>query len=185
MKMTRTTLMMFAMLTMLLLPKALSSQTTTGAVLGRITSSDGTAMKGVRVVALETSYPRMNIASQAETDSEGRFVLDEIDPGDYFVIADPFDRPSFYPGVGNRDDAKRVTIAAGAILRDLNFKFVPASGVINSSRAPAQGVTKLSGVIHDIVGSPEPRPAGPSESLQAKQNAGRARTLTAHSSFPI
>lgn len=139
----------------LLLPANLFSQTA-GAASGRIISLDGTPVSEVRVIALETSYPRSNIASQTQTDSDGRFRLDTLDAGEYFIVADPFKRPSFYPGVANRDDAKRVTVTAGEVLKNLDFRFVVGSGVIQTLRASSPGVSMFSGILHDVLGKPQP-----------------------------
>jgi hypothetical protein len=140
----------------LLFTPLLSAQSLPGTAMGRITSIEGEPLSGVRVIALDTSYPRTNIASQTETDNEGRFRLGAIPPGEYFIVADPFRRPSYYPGSGNRDASTRVTLSAGETVRNLDFKHVPASGVIQSVRTPIEGGPRFSGVIHDPLGDPLP-----------------------------
>jgi TonB family protein len=142
-------------LTLLLPTTSLGQTPTTGAASGRITGMDGAPISGIRVGALETSYPRLNIASQGETDKDGRFRL-VIAVGEYFIIADPFTRPSYYPGVASRDDAKRVAISPGENLPNLDFKFVAASGVVKTTRTPSSGLPKFSGVIRDVLGKPLP-----------------------------
>ena len=140
----------------LVFPSLLSAQGLPATAVGRITSIEGVPLSGIRVIALDTSYPRTNVASQAETDNEGRFRLEAIPSGEYFIVADPFRRPSYYPGSGNRDASTRVTFSAGETVRNLDFKHVPASGVIRSVRTPIEGAPRFSGVIHEPLGDPLP-----------------------------
>src|SRR5262245_45629986 len=109
-------------------------QANPGVLTGRLTSTDGQPVAGVRVVALDTSYPRMNIASQAETDRDGRYRLENVPAGEYFIIADQFNNPSYYPGTGNRDDSRPVTVTAGATINNLDFQFVRNSGILRIVR---------------------------------------------------
>src|SRR5215471_13304160 len=100
--------MKWTVLISVLFPTTLVAQSLTGTVTGRITSATGTPLADVRVIALETSYPRLNIGSQAQTDRNGSFTLSDIAEGEYFIVADPFQHPGYFPGVGNRDKAQRV-----------------------------------------------------------------------------
>src|SRR5688500_11401290 len=122
------------------------SQSSEGVLRGRLTSAQGDPVAGVRIVALDTTYPRMNMPSQTETDQDGRYRLESVPAGEYFIVADPFNYPGYYPGTGNRDDSKRVTVAAGATINDLDFKLLPNSGVLRVVRTPSQGEPRFSGV---------------------------------------
>jgi hypothetical protein len=92
---------------------------------GRLTTPQGDPLAGMRIIALSTAYPRLDISSQAETESNGRFRLENVPPGEYFIVADPFNYPSYFPGTGNRDDSRRVEVSAGAAISNLDFAFVP------------------------------------------------------------
>jgi TonB family protein len=131
----------------------IQSQSTPAILSGRLTTIQGDPMAGVRVAALETAYPRLNIPSQSETDSNGRFRLENVPPGEYFIVADPFTSPSYYPGTGNRDDSRRVTVAAGATVSNLDFTFVRTSGILRAVRTPSQGGPRFSGVLRDTNGA--------------------------------
>jgi TonB family protein len=121
-------------------------------VAGRLLSTEETPVEGVRVVALETTYPRLNIAGQAETDKDGHYRLQNLPPGDYFIVADPFKIPSYYPGTGNRDNSAPVSLAPGAILSGVDFKLIRNSGVLRVVRTRAPGQARLSGILRDTQG---------------------------------
>ena len=125
----------------------------TGVLAGRITSLQGDPIAGIRVAALETAYPRMNIVDQAETDRDGRYRLQNVPAGEYFIVADPFSSPGYFPGTGNRDESRRVTVAAGATNSNLDFAFVRNSGILRAVRTPSPGSVKFSGVFRDTKGA--------------------------------
>ena len=118
---------------------------------GRLLSTNGPPAAGVRVIALETAYPRLNIGSQAETDQDGRYRLESLGAGEYFIVADPFKIPSYYPGTGNRDDATRVSVTAGAAINGVDFAFVRSSGILRAERARSPD-TRFLGVLQDTDG---------------------------------
>jgi TonB family protein len=120
---------------------------------GRLTSLQGDPVAGVRVVALVTAYPRLDMPSQAETDNNGRFRLENVPPGEYFIVADPFNSPSYYPGTGNRDDSRPVAVTPGAAISGIDFTFVRNSGILRIVRTPSQGAPRFSGVLRDTKGN--------------------------------
>src|SRR5262245_54474091 len=124
-------------------------QANPGVLTGRLTSSEGQPVTGVRIIALDTSYPRMNIASQAETDRDGRYRLENVPAGEYFIVADQFNNPSYYPGTGNRDHSRPVSVTAGVSINGLDFKFVRNSGILRVARTPSTGAARFSGVLRD------------------------------------
>jgi TonB family protein len=137
----------------LLLWTAAQTTTTNSAVIsGRLLSTEDAPVTGVRVVALETAYPRLNIAGQSETDKDGRYRLENLSPGEYFIVADPFRIPSYYPGTGNRDNSATVSVTPGAVLNGVDFRFVRSSGILRAVRTGARGQTRLSGILLDTQG---------------------------------
>jgi hypothetical protein len=123
-----------------------------GIVTGRLLSTEGTPLTGLRVIALETSYPHLNIAGQAETDKDGRYRLESLPAGAYFIVADPFKIPSYYPGTGNRDDSTPVSVTAGAVINGIDFKFVRSSGILRAVRTRSSGETRFLGFLQDTQG---------------------------------
>src|SRR5262245_41214795 len=121
----------------------------TATVSGRLFSTDETPVMGVRIIALDTAYPRLNIASQAETDKDGRYRLENVPAGEYFIVADPFKIPSYYPGTGNRDDSIPVSVAAGAVITGVDFRFVRNSGILRVVRTRSPGETRFRGSLRD------------------------------------
>ena len=120
---------------------------------GRLTTPQGDPLAGMRIIALSTAYPRLDISSQAETESNGRFRLENVPPGEYFIVADPFKSPSYFPGTGNRDNSRRVEVTAGAAIGNLDFAFVRNSEILRIVRTTSQGAPLFSGVLRDTEGS--------------------------------
>ncbi len=106
-----------------------------GIVSGRVFSNDGTPAVGIRVAALLTTAPALNerpsatneaatngaLMSLAQTDAEGRFRLENISPGAYYLVAGPLDAPVYFPGVAGQASAKILTVTAGAVLDGQDF----------------------------------------------------------------
>src|SRR4029079_3649161 len=107
---------------------------------------------GVRIVAIETAYPRLDIASQAETDKNGLYRLENLPAGDYFIVADPLKIPSYFPGTGSRDESTPVSVKAGDVINGRDFRFVRNSGILGTTRTRSSGESRLSGVVRDTQG---------------------------------
>jgi hypothetical protein len=58
------------------------------------------------------------------TDSNGRFTLEMIEPGTYYVMAGRIDAPSYYPGVNALSSAKSILVTAGARVSGIDFRTV-------------------------------------------------------------
>jgi TonB family protein len=119
---------------------------------GRLLTTEGAPAAGVRVIALDTAYPRLNIVSQTETDRDGRYRLENVSAGEYFIVADPFKIPSYYPGTGNRDDSVPIAVTAGAVRYGVDFRSERISGILRVVRTPLPGETRFSGVLRDTQG---------------------------------
>jgi hypothetical protein len=109
-----------------------------GTITGRIVSLDGKPVAGLRVMALavEDSPPQSGsaILSIAQTDAAGNYRLEKVAPGRYYITAGLVDLPSYYPGVGNRTDARVVNITGGALVQGIDFTQVIPSAVKLSGR---------------------------------------------------
>jgi hypothetical protein len=121
-----------AVLMLLLLLQALApAQTRPGTISGRVLSVDSTPAVNIRVSAMEVTEANIAGGTPAlvgfsQTDSSGRYRIDNQPPGRYYILAGPLEFPSYYPGVADRAAATAVSVTAGAALDDLNFSLSPA-----------------------------------------------------------
>jgi carboxypeptidase family protein len=140
-----------------------ASPTPTG-IAGRVVDASGAPVKSVYVTALYPNAERVygfdmvNVQLRAETGDDGRYVLDSLRPGEYYVIAVPRNAPldsasrlnraghanTFHPNALRAADATRVRVVAGIATADITLapaKLSAITGVvIGSSGQPAGGV---------------------------------------------
>lgn len=102
----------------------------TGTISGRIVTREGKPARGVRVAALDARAgdPATNptailsVLSLGETDAEGRYRLEDVPAGSYFVSAGLFDAATFFPGVSEQTQARVVTLETGAHPAAIDFR---------------------------------------------------------------
>lgn len=97
-----------------------------GAVSGVLRSTEGKPAAGVRVSALALSEKAeialgSALASISETDENGRYRLEGVPPGQYYIVAGRVDKPTFYPGASNMTDGAVVRVTRGSALSDMDF----------------------------------------------------------------
>jgi hypothetical protein len=120
---------MHALLWILLL-----AQTQGGVIAGRIVSIDGSPAAQRRVVAqavlerADVALGASMLAGLAQTDNDGRFRLENIPPGRYYIVLDPLDIPSYYPGVTKPDRATIVTVSDASVIEGMDFKIPDFEG---------------------------------------------------------
>jgi len=113
-----------------------------GTVEGRLATADGKPVVGIRVAAaeLDGTIPTGLLASVSRTDDSGKFYLQNIPPGQYWIAAGSVDEPTYFPGTADSRSARRVTVADGSMIRDIDFVLVTS---VNAMSIPVP-VTKTS-----------------------------------------
>ena len=94
-----------------------------GTVSGVLKNAEGKPAAHVRVSARtqQDSPASVALASLAETDEDGRYVIENIPPGQYYIVAGSIDRPTYYPGTQEMAAAKLIQITAGARISGFDF----------------------------------------------------------------
>ncbi len=116
-----------------------SQRVETGVVSGQLRSPNGTPAVGVRVAAValpDADVQGGALVSLAETDKDGRYRLENILPGPYYIQAGLIDTPNFYPGVSTMSTAATVRVTAGATVSGMDFTMTRAAGVRVFGRVP-------------------------------------------------
>src|SRR6185436_20219159 len=118
----------------------------TGTVTGRLILADGSPAAGVRVstmAAPDSGRPATEVpalSNLTETDNSGRFRLENIKPGRYYIVAGLLDYPTYYPGTSVVGDARIVNVTAGSITSGIDFQAVRSStGFTVSGRVRREG----------------------------------------------
>jgi len=125
---------MFAfLLTLLMAQGILSLPGETGTVSGVVRTSAGTPAVGVRVSAMVPPDATTEVASAsslsalAQTDDEGRYRLEGIPVGRYYIIAGRVDLPTFYPGTSDMNMARVFSITPGGAVSGIDFVMMDSS----------------------------------------------------------
>jgi hypothetical protein len=156
-----------------------------GVVAGTLRGADGKPAARMRVAVMAMPEAGRGLrgagtlVSQAETDAAGRFQLEDVPPGRYYVVAGKLQTPIFYPGVRDIAAAKTIQVLAKATVRDIDFEV----GVLS---APSSGSTSSLPVVR-VTGRvvlKNNAPVPPNITLQAFPPAGGALAAARASSFP-
>ena len=104
-----------------------------GTVTGVLTTADSRPASGVRVAVMVQPDSPADVAgaaalvSIAESDESGRFRLENVPPGRYYITAGRVELPTFYPGTLELASGKIVTVATGETLSGVNFSIKDVS----------------------------------------------------------
>jgi hypothetical protein len=120
-----------------------------GIVTGRLLNANGTPAVGIRIAAVPV--PDNNDKSDAavlvgisQTDSDGRYRLENIPPGRYYVFAGLVDFPSYYPNATSLDRATAIVVDAGATTAGINFSMARPAGLTIAGRLAVPSTMKIS-----------------------------------------
>jgi hypothetical protein len=130
-----------------LIPVPSATQGRAGIIAGTIRNSDRTPAQKVRIAVLEPSSgtapaPAL-IVGVSESDDAGRYRLDRIPPGKYYVTAGRLNLPTYFPGTTDQAAARQVPVTADATSSDVDFIVAPESlcveGLLRTSRVRIPG----------------------------------------------
>ena len=143
------------------------AQFPTGTISGQIATREGRPAAGVRVSAMavpETGAPvggANALVGIGMTDEAGRYRLENVPPGRYYVVAGLVDSPTYYPGVPTTTGATSLNVLSGTPLTGINFTMAVPAGATVSGRLvrptgepmPATPAMRLG-----LLGGTSPRP---------------------------
>src|SRR5688572_22927978 len=139
-----------------------------GIVAGTLRGSDGKPAPRVRVGVM--AIPGLGrgvtgagtLVSQGQTDDSGRFQMDDVAPGHYYIVAGNLNAPTFYPGVPNIGAAKTIQVLAKATTRDVDFAVAVMATPANAG--PSLPVVRVTGRV--VLKNNPNAPMPPSVTLQ-------------------
>jgi len=97
-----------------------------GKVTGILRKGNGMPATGVRISAMPKPETREDVVgfalvAIAQTDEAGRFRLEDVPPGSYFIVAGRVDRPTYYPAGSDIEKGKLVDVGPGAEVSGIDF----------------------------------------------------------------
>jgi hypothetical protein len=98
--------------------------------------------------------------SSTLTDKEGRYRLNNLPPGRYYIMAGAFGEPTYYPGTAAMEMGTAINIASGSNTQNLDFKLLKLLGgkiggrVNASARDPQIKATLLGGKLEELLDTP-------------------------------
>jgi hypothetical protein len=114
----------------------MASAQSTGAITGLIRTETGAPAAGVRVAAMAASSAPggTTLYGIAQTGPDGRYTLEGIPAGRYYIVAGPVQSPIYHPGVDSSANATIVTVGSTLVP---NMDFTANSSRLTTPRPPA------------------------------------------------
>lgn len=140
-----------------------------GVVTGQLHALDGSPAIAVRVAAMPVptsnakpedgvqyfTYPPPE--ASALTDKEGRYRLNNLPPGRYYIMAGAFGEPTYYPGLAAMETATAINVTSGGSTPNLDFKLLKLLGgkiggrLSAGARDPQLKATLLGGKLEELL----------------------------------
>src|SRR5689334_4850433 len=97
-----------------------------GAITGVLKGEDGRPLPYVRVAAVSpretiSDTSSASMAGLAETDERGRFSIEGIPQGRYYIAAGRVDFPTYYPGTQEIEAATILSVMPGTTISGIDF----------------------------------------------------------------
>jgi len=110
-----------------------------GTVTGRLFSTKGIPEPNVRIAAVPAAEASNKTGTAALfgislTDSDGRYRLENLPPGRYYIFAGLIDLPSYYPSATTIDRATAIDVDAGIILSGIDFSMARPTSLTVAGR---------------------------------------------------
>ncbi len=110
-----------------------------GTITGRLSQRDGTPASAIRIAAVPIEEAEGDAGTPVMmgislTDAEGRYRIENIPPGRYFIVAGLISFPSYYPNATSIKTATPVTVGEGATLAGVDFIMARSAGLTISGR---------------------------------------------------
>jgi hypothetical protein len=115
----------------------------TGSVTGVVRTAAGTPAPGIRVTAMRADAmddALRAMVSLAQTDATGRYRLEGIPPGQYYIAAGRVDLPTYFPGTLEVTRGTALSISSATPLSDIDFVIQDTSASVPPGRGTPFGV---------------------------------------------
>ena len=123
-----------------------------GTVVGRLLSAEGAPAANVRVALSPADDPaalgEASLLNLTLTDSDGRYRMEGVPVGRYYITAGFVDLPTYFPGVSRRADADVIDVTTEAVVEAPDFRLAKIAGF------HIRGRVELEKVSIDRVGTP-------------------------------
>lgn len=91
---------------------------------GVVRDASGNPVSGVRIALMTSPGTLLNIG---QTEASGRYRLENVSSGRYYVVAGRVDKPTYYPGTLNLLSAETIVVREGTATADMNIVIRPES----------------------------------------------------------
>jgi hypothetical protein len=128
-----------------------------GVVAGTLRQPDGSPAAGVRVAAMNADETAgagndSTLVVLAQTDAAGRYRLEDIPPGRYYIVAGRVNALTFYPGGQDVRSGRVLTVSAGATSDGIDFQ-ATAESLRPAAPSRGRGLATLNQSLQQITDS--------------------------------